>query len=134
METLSLSQIGHVQLTPTLWANFPDINDVEPLNDKDHAVLEEIRQVLEKHGAVDRFGVNLIHRHFDIAENEFLLESTDHDQRIQVTKVYDRNEMKDSSKFIQTQWVFNGEMGTDCRMYCKKDNYGHFSDHERVAV
>lgn len=133
MESLSLSQIGRVQLTPTAWANFPDINDVEPLNDQDYKVLDEIRQVLEKHGATNRFGVNLIHRHFDIADNEILLETTDHDRRIQVTKVHNLQEMEDTDTILETQWVFNGETETKCVVGCTYINYSHITDHEAIA-
>ena len=52
-------------MAPTQWGRYEDINDVEPLNEGDQACLTEIREVLKKHGKRERFGVALLHRHFE---------------------------------------------------------------------
>lgn len=58
-----------------------DIDDVEPLNASDAVCLSEVRDVLRKHGMLDRFGVTLLHSHFPIFEGETLVESSDHEGR-----------------------------------------------------
>jgi len=42
--------------------------------------------VLQRYGALDRFGISLIHRHFDIADDEELMEYTDVEQRTLTVK------------------------------------------------
>jgi hypothetical protein len=51
------------------------------LNDGDSKCLEEIRQVLEKHHRLERFGVYLIHSPFDIDIDEVWVETADLDSR-----------------------------------------------------
>lgn len=44
--------------------NEDKFEDVEEFNPEDAALFLELREVLLRHGAVDRFGVALLHRHF----------------------------------------------------------------------
>jgi hypothetical protein len=55
----------------------PDIMDVEPLGAADHACLQEIKDVLLRHGRLNRFGVTLLHEHFAISHDEILVEECD---------------------------------------------------------
>ena len=57
----------------------PHIDDIDPLNVGDHKCMEELRDVLEKHGKLSRFGITLLHRHFDLSDGEILVEYTDTD-------------------------------------------------------
>ena len=66
-----------VLVRPIQWQSLSDIDDVRPIDDTDAPVLDDIRAVLEKHGCLDRFGVALLHRHFDVADSELMLETTD---------------------------------------------------------
>jgi hypothetical protein len=70
-----------IHMSAMQWTTLDHIADVRPIDDSDAACLEDIRQVLEKHGALQRFGVSLLHRHFDVADDEFMLETTDEEQR-----------------------------------------------------
>ncbi len=63
------------------WSTLSHIADVKPIGDGDAEVLEEIRLVLQKHDCLDRFGVSLLHSHFDLADGEIMLETTDLDKR-----------------------------------------------------
>lgn len=119
-----------VRLVPTMWAEFPHIADVEPLGERDQTVLEEIRAVLEKHDALNRFGINLIHRHFGLAEGEVALEFTDQENRRQVVEVRPEAEVVGAANVIATQWVFGtkGE-GVECKGYCDYQDYGHKHRH-----
>jgi len=70
-----------VVLRPIQWKSLDHINTVRPIDDSDSAVLEEIRGVLEKHGCLDRFGIALLHRHFEVSPDEMMLETTDESER-----------------------------------------------------
>lgn len=63
------------------WDSLERIHDVELLSDADLAVLADVREVLEKHRALERFGVTLLHSHFDVSANEVLVERVDADAR-----------------------------------------------------
>ena len=60
----------------------PDIESVEALNEDDYACIDEIREVLLRHNKIDRFGVTLLHKHFEVGDDEVLLETTDKESRV----------------------------------------------------
>jgi hypothetical protein len=68
-------------LRPLQWSNLADINDIRPIDESDSICLEEIRQVLLRHNCLERFGISLLHSHFDVAADEMLLETTDIQKR-----------------------------------------------------
>jgi hypothetical protein len=70
-----------VVLNPLQWSSLKDIDDVRPIDDSDAVCLEEVRLVLAKHGNLDRFGIALLHSHFQVAEDEMMLETTDAEHR-----------------------------------------------------
>lgn len=62
-------------------AALPHLHDVRPLDASDAPCLAEIEAVLARHGKAGRFGVSLLHRHFDLAEDERLVEVIDAESR-----------------------------------------------------
>src|SRR5687768_3557652 len=112
MEKVTLETVQYSSLT--------DIDEVEPLSDRDHLVLTDLRDVLRKHGVTDRFGVCLLHRHFDLNEDEVLVESTDPSARVSTLTVARRNSIQGRS--IETVWRFSKDhsivAGTECRQTC----------------
>ena len=63
-----------------------DVDSVRQISDDDAACLREIRDVLARHGALDRFGVSLLHSHFGMAPDEMLMETTDESARVQTIR------------------------------------------------
>lgn len=110
------------------WADLPDIDDVEPLGDSDAAVLREVGDLLRKHGVSERFGVCLLHRHFDVAPGERLVEETDVEARISVLKVQPASVPRGA--VIETMWRFGREplSITECVKECDY-NQGHKQKH-----
>jgi hypothetical protein len=45
-----------------------DIDDVRPVDATDQVVFDEVRKVLARHGALQRFGLTLLHQHFDVGD------------------------------------------------------------------
>src|SRR5260370_32755153 len=84
-------------------AHFANIDDIEPLSSQDTACLEEIREVLARHGALERFGVSLLHEHFEVADDEILVETCDIEARTLVTTPMKRAELGEEA-IIQTNW------------------------------
>jgi hypothetical protein len=58
-----------------------DIDEVKPLSDDDKQCIAELKDVLERHGALQRFGVTLLQNHFPVYEGEVLVEECDEEAR-----------------------------------------------------
>src|SRR5690349_746431 len=73
--------MSEIVVRPLQWSNLSNIDTVRPIDESDAPCLEEIRGVLEKHGCLQRFGISLLHSHFQLADDEILLETTNVDAR-----------------------------------------------------
>lgn len=101
----------------------PDITDVEPLSEADLPCIQEIAEVLKKHNAISRFGINLLHEHFAVAEDEILVEGTDVDKRVSITKPVKRAELA-GVQMVGTSWRLDtGDVLMHCS--CTKDYAGN---------
>lgn len=93
-----------ITIQPMQWAQVEDLHNVAPLSDDDVECMQQVRQVLMRHGKVDRFALHLIHKHFDLANDEILIEYSDAKMREQ----YFRAEKIDSDtavSAIPTTWT-----------------------------
>jgi len=121
-------------VAPVQWSNLRNIDDVQPVNDGDTDCLVEIREVLRRHGKLDRFGVALLHSHFDLANDEILLESSDEESRTLVTKPVKEAETAGTRK-VGTIWMLReGDIAAMswCRSYCQQNIVGHSKKHKVV--
>ena len=126
--------MSQLTLETVQWSSLPDIDDVEPIGEGDRQVLEEIRDILVRHGRTDRFGVCLLHKHFEVAPNEIAIEYTDVEARTS-TVVVKRNDTASEGNHIETVWRFqnDGPAGvTVCEQKCYYNN-GHRSVHVKVG-
>lgn len=53
----------------------PGLDAVAPFSANDEQCLSEVAEVLRKHNCLGRFGINLLHQHFPVGDNEVLLET-----------------------------------------------------------
>lgn len=88
------------------------LNDLMPIDAPERALsaadvecLQEVRAVLARHDQMNRFGVTLLHKHFDVADGECLIETTDSDRREQSITVMRREDL-DGQEVIETAWRF----------------------------
>lgn len=79
------------------------ITKVRPRSSNDDALFADLADVLKKHDALGRFGVTLLHRHFDIVPGECLLETTDMESRTQTIAPI-RSEALQREDYIETSW------------------------------
>lgn len=84
--------------------NLPDIDSVQPFNTNDEACLDEVRQVLAKHNSASRFSVNLLHSHFDMTDEEVLIEETDTLSRTQTISVVKRSEVPEGAIYMDRRF------------------------------
>ena len=120
-------------VAPTQWANLRDIHDVRPLNDDDFDCLTAVRDVLKQYGMQERFGVALLHKHFDMSPDEILLEETDVINRVLRIQPIPATT---AGPNIQTIWMLldggpAAMMG--CRQYCGKDVQGNHNSFHRAT-
>lgn len=115
----------------TLWTNLKDIHEVDPLNERDYDCLTEVRDVLKKHQVQERFGVALLHKHFDLQPEEILVEQTDVAQRVLTISPI---KAAAAGNTIQTIWMLgDGEPRAmlGCMQYCGKDVQGNHNSFHR---
>lgn len=88
------------------WNRLPDIGDVQALNSDDVACLEEISKVLDKHGRSSKFGIALLHKHFDLDQDEILVETVNLPMRTLTATPIKRSEMAGGG-YTDTVWKFD---------------------------
>ncbi|WP_082837066.1 hypothetical protein [Labrenzia sp. OB1] len=102
-----------LDVQPLSSRNLPSFDHAEPLAHGDEAFLQDIVGVMEKHGNLGRFGLCLIHDHFDVGVDEILLETNDPETRtlhLETVKLADLNA---DMKF--TSWDVSKWDGSDLR-------------------
>ena len=113
----------------------PHVDSVTPISTADDAVFAEIRAVLDRHNALNRFGVTLLHEHFEIADDEILLESCDPVSRTLVTRPVKKVDFA-GEQLLETNWTLDEPLGVQatvttsaiktCRAVCQPvAQHGH---------
>lgn len=108
------------------WNSLSHIADVKPIGDSDAACLEEVRQVLLKHGQVERFGISLLHSHFDVADDEMLLETTDMEKREHWVRPVKKSFLAENGITAQSTVIGFDEKGYRQICGCNPRSSGHF--------
>ncbi|WP_299460622.1 hypothetical protein [uncultured Microscilla sp.] len=103
----TLTENKEVKTTNNPYAALQDITEVRPYDaEKDKALFNDLRKVLEAHGAKDRFGVTLLHDHFEVNDGEQMIETHDPITRELTIKPYRTGSMK--HELQATNWKFDG--------------------------
>ncbi|WP_457492368.1 hypothetical protein [Tardiphaga sp. P5_C7] len=115
--------------TALAYLDLKDIDDVAPLSADDDACLQELREVLRKHGRLDRFGVTLLHQQFPIEENEVLVETSDSDPR-ELRMTVKPSIVLTTERLVKTAWrLQDGAAITGCYNACVAAGGGHTRRH-----
>lgn len=115
---------------PMQWSQLPDISDMAPLSKSERECLREIRDLLKRHGKLDRLAVHVMHRHFDLADDEVLLECSDLETRTLTIRPVKRA-LLDLAMTTVTTWRLtdtDAVMEVGCR--CARTSNGHQGRHE----
>jgi hypothetical protein len=81
---------------------------IAPLSKNDEACIKEIKDVLTRHGALHRFGITLLHEHFQLAPTEILVESCNDTKRELFTRPVELSKMEIANT-IETSWRLDSE-------------------------
>ncbi len=121
--------MNQINVQPLQWNRLQDIDSVRPIDESDAECLEEIRSVLQKHNCLSRFGVSLLHSHFDLKEDEILLETTDISKREHWVRPVTKKYMKEVGLEPQTTVLRFDEEGYSLQCGCAKSKHGHTGGH-----
>jgi hypothetical protein len=104
--------------------NSPMIDDVLGLDQSDHDCFAEVAEVLLRHGKLERFDIALRHGHFDIADDEFLVEANDPMTRTLSIKPYRSEDLSPNIRIRETVWSLTTDAATAsqrCKQGCFVD-------------
>ncbi|HZV92788.1 MAG TPA: hypothetical protein VFF72_06190 [Caldimonas sp.] len=108
------------------WSRLRDLGDVAPLEEADLVCMAEIRAVLTRHHRLGRFALHLVHKHFDVADDEVLVEYSDATMREQHLRVERRSDVRDA---IPTTWTLESEQPAVACVCAWRLELGHLGRH-----
>lgn len=102
------------------WNDLPKLMDVHELTKDDDQCLQELQAIIERRGLSSKFVVALLHKHFEIEEDEVLLESNDPVART-LTSNPIKTKVAENGDYATTIWRFDDGHRYGCS-YCQKDH------------
>lgn len=110
------------------------IDDAETFDPKkDQPLFDEIKEVLAKHGALHRFGVTLLHKHFDVYDGERMVEVCDEKARTLTLRPV-TTPLEEDETYVETNWRFDtGSLVVNqlCFADCLKSGTTHKEIHKK---
>ncbi len=116
-------------IEPMQWGKLADLHDVPPLQADDVECMKAIRHVLKQFGKLDRFALHLIHKHFDIADDEVLVEYSNAKTREQFFRA-EKRDSADARDAVPTTWILKDGMEAMATCVCATRSDGHQGRHE----
>lgn len=111
-----------------------DIDEAETFDPtKDQPLFDEIKAVLAKHGALQRFGVTLLHKHFDVYDGERMIEVCNSDTRTLTIRPSSEPIGTDET-YVGTNWRFDTDstlVSQLCFADCLKSGTVHKEIHKK---
>jgi hypothetical protein len=111
------------------------IDQVERRLDSEASLFGEIRELLKRYGVEKKYGLALLHKHFDLADDEVLMEYTDIENRTLITRPAPRSEAS-AGNAVETVWSLeSGNVTTACAQFCYyyPSTGEHVRKHEQKA-
>lgn len=110
---LCIGSIFMLMLKTLEYSTLSHVDQIGEFSDSDTACLRDLREVLARHRKLNRFGISLLHKHFDIADDEILVERCDSLNRVLTTTPVSKADYK-AENLLQTSWRFDGLPGRQC--------------------
>lgn len=120
--------MARIKISVMQWGRLPDLREVAPLDEADLACMDELRDVLARHGRLGRFALHLVHRHFEIADGEVLVEYSDPCARELLLRV---EPLRDAVTFgaVPTTWTLDAGGAQVVCMCAFRAGQGHLGRH-----
>ena len=107
-----------------------DIHDAEKRVASDAAMFSEVAAVLRRQGLQDKYGLTLLHKHFDLHDDEQLVEFTDVQNRVLTLKPMRIGEIP-RENLTETNWCLNdNSVVSACVVFCHGAYGQHKAQHE----
>jgi hypothetical protein len=106
-----------------------DLDEVPPLDDADLDCMNELRDVLARHGRLGRFALQLVHKHFDLGPHEVLVETSDPATREQRLRVQPRDRLA-TLDAVPTAWLLGADGPAVVCVCANRGGEGHRGRHE----
>ena len=110
-----------ITIQPFIWNELSHLTSETSIDETDEKCLEEVRSVLERYGRISKFGMALLHKHFEVHEGEVLVEYPDSKNRTLLTQAFTEEQTK-SMNLMPTIWRFDGGTGYGCS-YCNRNHH-----------
>ncbi|MEM7281071.1 MAG: hypothetical protein AAF438_05535 [Pseudomonadota bacterium] len=78
------------------------------IDDRLHACMGEVTEVLRKYGLDGRIGLSILHNHFPVADDEIMFEHVDEENREQTFKPAKRSDLDPDDVFVSIWDPSNG--------------------------
>jgi hypothetical protein len=121
--------MDRVAIEAMQWKPIIDISETEGFTASDAACFAEVRDVLSRYGLLDKYGMSLIHRHFDIEDDECLVEKVDADARTLSVQPMKKADLKPGSTTVTMWRLTTGEKVAEVGCQCYVSNRGHEGRH-----
>ncbi len=118
-----------ITISALQWSRLQDLGDVEPIGSGDVACMNELRDVLARHRRLDRFALQLVHKHFDVASDEVLVEYSDPVRREQRLRVEPRGRAELQGA-VPTAWTLADDEARVVCVCAQRAGQGHLGRHE----
>jgi hypothetical protein len=98
-----------------------DIHEVSSRSPAEDGCFAELKEVLRRHGLEKKYGITLLHKHFDLRDDEILVEHTDIGQRTLVSKPMKVGSVP-TQNLIEVTWSLDNDLVVgNCRSHCYYD-------------
>jgi hypothetical protein len=118
-----------IDMLPVQWSTLNHAPEVSGVGDSDAACMAEIRSVLQRYNCLDRFGVNVLHSQFELADDEILLETTDIAKREHWIRPVKKSVLAAYNMEPQTTVLRFDNEGWNQHCSCARDIHGHTGGH-----
>jgi hypothetical protein len=121
--------MSELTIRPLQWQRLKDLREVAPLDENDLRCMAELREVLARHGRLERFALHLVHKHFDIGDGEVLVEYSDAARREHRLRVERRDSVM-ARHALPTTWLLGCERPLVVCVCAFRADQGHLGRHE----
>lgn len=125
---------GKDVLVPPLVNATQGLMDIDNTSDASRAEflgVQEVLHMMEAKNLTSRFGITLLHKHFDVADDEIMIETCDTKKRTLLIRPIKKTILaKMPVEVRQTQWRGDVEgIGLGCSVVCTNTGQGHSPSH-----
>lgn len=96
-------EIHNEPISVVQWNKLDHIDDLESVTDSDIECMKEIEKTLNKYNCSSKFGVALLHKHFNLEDDEIFVETYDPASRTLTARPAKRSSLVEN-EYTETIW------------------------------